>query len=168
MGCGMVRKIDELGRVVLPKEMRRILNIKTGSSVEMVIDENNRIVLSKFSEIENVLNMAMGLGKILFEKLDLKCLICDDDKVLGVVGESKKDFLGKKILYIKDMEIKTMKINMFLDTIRKDEITIYPIILQGFVKGYILVFGNNLKTNNVKLLLDYFSVLIEDWFDFKV
>ena len=39
MSCGMVRKIDELGRVVLPKEMRRVLNIKTGSSVEMIINE---------------------------------------------------------------------------------------------------------------------------------
>ena len=63
MSCGMVRKIDELGRVVLPKEMRRVLNIKTGSSVEMVINENNKIVISKFSEIENVLSMANNLAQ---------------------------------------------------------------------------------------------------------
>ena len=45
MGCGMVRKVDELGRVVIPKEMRRVLNIKTGSSVEMFIGENNEVIL---------------------------------------------------------------------------------------------------------------------------
>ena len=39
MGCGMVRKVDELGRVVIPKEMRRVFNIKTDSSIEMSIND---------------------------------------------------------------------------------------------------------------------------------
>ena len=47
MGNGMVRKVDELGRVVIPKEMRRILNIKTGSSIEMFINDQNQVVLKK-------------------------------------------------------------------------------------------------------------------------
>lgn len=161
MGCGMVRKIDELGRVVLPKEMRRVLNIKTGSSVEMVIDENNKIVISKFSEIENVLSMAKCLGEILYEKLNLKCLICDDDKVLNVVGDSKKIYLHKKVLGQCKKNC-TIKLNKFLNVDVEEDAKVFPIVLQGFTKGFIVILSNNFNSENVELLIDYFSFLIKD------
>ena len=161
MSCGMVRKIDELGRVVLPKEMRKILNIKTGSSVEMKISEDNKIVLSKFSEIENVLFMAKSLGNLIFEKLNLKCLVCDDDKVIAVCGESKKEYLHKKVLLNFD-NIKMVKIENFLEVKNNEEVCIYPIIMQGFVKGYVVVWDNKLKNNNIDILVDFFSSLIND------
>ena len=162
MSCGMVRKIDELGRVVLPKEMRRILNIKTGSSVEMEIDENNKIVLSKFSEVENVLSMANCLGEIVYEKLNLKCLICDDDKVLCVCGESKKEFLHKKVLVNEFKKPKLINLNKFLDVENVEEVCVRPICLQGFNKGFIVVWENSLQNDRIDILIEYFSCLIKD------
>ena len=64
MRSAMVRKVDELGRVVIPKEMRRVLNIKSGSSVELDVNENNEIVLKKFSELSNAAIFAEKLANI--------------------------------------------------------------------------------------------------------
>ena len=100
MGCGMVRKVDELGRVVIPKEMRRILNIKTGSSIEMFINDNNQVVLKKFSEISNILLFAQNLADVIFDNLNLPCLISDDEKILVVKGLNKKEYLDKKIIQL--------------------------------------------------------------------
>ncbi|NCB48310.1 MAG: AbrB/MazE/SpoVT family DNA-binding domain-containing protein [Clostridia bacterium] len=97
MSCGMVRKVDELGRVVIPKEMRRILNIKTGSSIEMIINDENEVVLKKFSEMNNISKFAEVVADILFEEFNVPCLVCDEDKVIFSKGVSKKDFLNKKI-----------------------------------------------------------------------
>ena len=94
MGCGMVRKVDELGRVVIPKEMRRILNIKTGSSIEMFINDQNQVVLKKFSELENVNAFIDALIKTIYECFNFACFVCDDEKVLNVYGVSKKEFLS--------------------------------------------------------------------------
>ena len=90
MGCGMVRKVDELGRVVVPKEMRRVLGIKPGSSVEMSIDTQNNVVLKKFSEIENLGFFAQTVADVLFEVTDNPVCICDDERVVACKGVSKK------------------------------------------------------------------------------
>lgn len=97
MSCGMVRKVDELGRVVIPKEMRRILNIKTGSSIEMIINDENEVVLKKFSEMNNISNYAEVVADILFDEFNVPCLVCDEDNVVFCKGVSKKDFLNKEI-----------------------------------------------------------------------
>lgn len=94
---GLVRKVDELGRVVIPKEMRRVLNIKTGSSIEMFIEEN-RVVLKKFSEIENVKTLAESLSSVLFDTYHEDLLVSDDERVLICKGANKKEFLNRKIL----------------------------------------------------------------------
>lgn len=121
MSCGMVRKVDELGRVVIPKEMRRVLNIKTGSSIEMIINDENEVVLKKFSEMNNISNYAEVVADILFEEYNLPCLVCDEDKVIYCKGVSKKEFLNKK----KPPENK--------------EWFICPVNFDGFEGGYIML-----------------------------
>ena len=161
MSCGMVRKIDELGRVVLPKEMRRVLNIKTGSSVEMFINGDNKIVISKFSEIENALSFAKNLGDIIFEKLNLKCLICDDDKVVNVFGFSKKEFLNKKVIINENFNFKKTKMCEVIDVSNNDEVCAYPIKSMGFSSGYVVVLGGEEKEEYIKILISFFNALID-------
>jgi len=121
MSCGMVRKVDELGRVVIPKEMRRILNIKTGSSIEMIINDYSEVVLKKFSEMNNISNFAEVVADILFEEYGVPCLVCDEDKVIYCKGASKKDFLNKKILN------------------KNDEWFVCPVNFNGFLGGSIML-----------------------------
>ena len=51
---GIIRKVDELGRIVIPKEIRKILDIKSGSSLEIGVNDQKELVLKKFSEVKNM------------------------------------------------------------------------------------------------------------------
>ena len=154
MGCGMVRKVDELGRVVIPKEMRRILNIKTGSSIEMSINEKNQVVLEKFSEMSNVLFFADNLISVVYDELKLPCLLTDDEKVLVVKGVNKNNFLDKKLL--ENFKTKTKNFyfqeKVFLEnqTQTYDGTYIFTITSEGFDNGYLIVFSNE-KINDDQL-----------------
>lgn len=121
MGCGMVRKVDELGRVVIPKEMRRILNIKTGSSIEMIINDDNEVVLKKFSEMNNIVGYAQTVADILFQEFSIPCLVCDEEKVVCVRGVLKREFLHKP------------------SPLSSPEWEVFPVNFGGFTGGYILL-----------------------------
>ena len=153
MGCGMVRKVDELGRVVIPKEMRRILNIKTGSSIEMFINDENQVVLKKFSEVSNIIIYAENLAGIIFDSFNLPCLISDDEKIVVCKGLSKKEFLDKNIPQFNigsqeflDVLLDEEKFNMLGSTHAHKYI--FAIINEGFESGYVFVFSNE-KLNDV-------------------
>ena len=76
---GVIRRIDELGRIVIPKEIRKSLRIKNGESLEVYLDGDS-IILKKFSQIES-----------------LESIVTDRDKVVAVSGPLKKKYLGKNI-----------------------------------------------------------------------
>jgi len=170
MSCGMVRKVDELGRVVIPKEMRRILNIKTGSSIEMFINDSNQVVLKKFSELENILELGEALVEVVFNTFNLKCLIVDDDnKVVNLKGLPKKDFLNCKIDFLKtennfiNESIYTKKIEC---SIEEDFATIFSIISEGFNCGNLVCFHKmeNLDSKTqeeILVLVKFFSSLLK-------
>ncbi len=154
MGCGMVRRVDELGRVVIPKEMRRILNIKSGSSVEMSINDNNQVVLEKFFEINNIYSSAENLANIVYEELQLSCLVCDDEKVIICKGINKKEYLNRAIL---NQKIKNKSCEEFLNTpiingqISVPEFTyIFTLSSEGVDSGFLIVLCENKLEENIK------------------
>lgn len=170
MGCGMVRKVDELGRVVIPKEMRRVLNIKTGSSVEMFIGENNEVVLKKFSELSNVLMFAENLAETIYDNNNTACLVTDDEKVLVCKGVPKKEFLDKKInldILEKDNDFFVLDKNTsFLNNQENlfNNNYIFPIFCDGFKCGFIVLLTDNVLSDeelrNVILLKTFLSNLL--------
>ena len=173
MSCGMVRKVDELGRVVIPKEMRRILNIKTGSSIEMFINDNNEVVLKKFSEITNVLLFAENLAEVIFYYLNLPCLISDDEKILVVKGVNKKEYLNKKIVNLnnknnnqKDYFILNKEEQFLLENKNNFENNyIFNIYSEGIETGYIYILSENIlpdnKISNIIILKKFLSNLLK-------
>lgn len=104
MRSAMVRKVDELGRVVIPKEMRRVLNIKSGSSVELDVNENNEIVLKKFSELSNAAIFAEKLANVVYSTYNIPCLVSDDDRILFAKGVNRKNYEGKQIEFELDSQ----------------------------------------------------------------
>ncbi len=155
MSMGMVRKIDELGRVVIPKEMRRVLNIKTGSSVEMVINDNKEVVLKKFYEIDNVLDFAKDLSDIIFDKLNLANIICDEDKIVA-----SKGFKGGE----KYFDLVTS--NVTREPINLDDKILYilPITSDGYEVGRVCTFFQDFdeeKVSKVALLVTFASMFLK-------
>ncbi|MFI3167699.1 MAG: stage V sporulation T C-terminal domain-containing protein [Bacillota bacterium] len=78
---GIVRRIDELGRIVIPKEMRRTLSIKVGDSLEIFAD-GEQLVLKKYQEILKIEKFAQTLCDSVSEATGYMVLICDSRKVI--------------------------------------------------------------------------------------
>ena len=93
---GIVRRIDELGRVVIPKEIRRTLRIREGDPLELFTDRDE-LMLKKYSPIASIERFAESTAKSLNEQSGYLAVICDTDAVLAAYGPNKKSFTGKRV-----------------------------------------------------------------------
>ena len=93
---GIVRRIDELGRVVIPKEIRRTLRIKEGDPLE-IFTERDELMLKKYSPIATLERFSEATARSLHDLSGKLSVICDTDGVLFAAGEGKKDFDGKTL-----------------------------------------------------------------------
>ena len=93
---GIVRRIDELGRVVIPKEIRRTLRIREGDPLELFTDRDE-LMLKKYSPIASVDRFAEGTAKSLSEQSGLLAAISDSDVILAASGLGKKQLAGKTV-----------------------------------------------------------------------
>lgn len=96
MSTGIVRRIDELGRIVIPKEIRKNLRIKNGDNLEILVEGEN-ITLRKYSQIENVMDMASVYAESFYQVLKYNIIITDTDKVVAAAGNLKKKYLNMGI-----------------------------------------------------------------------
>jgi AbrB family transcriptional regulator, stage V sporulation protein T len=94
---GIVRRIDDLGRVVIPKEIRRTLRIREGDPLEIFVDRDGEVILKKYSPISELGDFAQEYAESLYEHSGHIALISDRDTVIAVAGGSKKEFMNKNI-----------------------------------------------------------------------
>lgn len=94
---GIVRRIDDLGRIVIPKEIRRTLRIRERDALEIFTDRDGEVILKKYSPIADLEDFAQEYAESLFESTQHACLITDRDAFLAVAGSGKKAYLGKSI-----------------------------------------------------------------------
>ena len=94
---GIVRRIDELGRVVIPKEIRRTLRIREGDPLEIFTDREGQIILKKYSPIGELTEFAQEYCDSLYESTSHTAMIADRDFIIAIAGGSKKEYLDKRI-----------------------------------------------------------------------
>jgi len=94
---GIVRRIDDLGRVVVPKEIRRTLRIHEGDPLEIFTDSNGSVVLKKYSPIGELSEYARYFSQAIGNVIGRTVVICDRDNVISASGERKKDYAEKRI-----------------------------------------------------------------------
>ncbi len=94
---GIVRRIDELGRIVIPKEIRRTLRIREGDPLEIYTDREGGIILRKYSPIGELASFALDFSEALAGTLGVTVVICDRDTVLAASGEYKKDYMERPV-----------------------------------------------------------------------
>lgn len=149
---GMVRRLDNLGRIVIPKEIRKQLGIMEGEPLEIFLNENGQVLLNKTTLFKNLIQLLTKLCESVYEILEIPTLICDKEKILCVAGLSKsklenstisnelKALLLEKSNYIASVSTKTkiIKLTDNLDVDIKGEL-IYPIIIDGFSEGLIIL-----------------------------
>ena len=94
---GIVRRIDELGRVVIPKEIRRTLHFREGDPLEIYTDKEGGVVLKKYSVVGDIENCAREYADSLHRSLGLTAIITDKDNIVSVSGQWKKELAGKHL-----------------------------------------------------------------------
>ena len=148
---GIVRRIDELGRVVIPKEIRRTLRIRESDPLEIFTDREGEIILKKYSPIGELSLFAQQYAESLSQTLNCLVCICDMDQIVASAGIGKKEFQEKylsgqiqKILESRNV-VSVMKEDRGFTTViagQPEEYTgemITPIICEGDVIGGILL-----------------------------
>lgn len=94
---GIVRRIDDLGRVVIPKEIRRTMRIREGDPLEIFTASDGEVIFKKYSPIGEVSNTAKQYAEVLGRSTDLPVLIFDRDHVISCAGIPKKEVLDRRV-----------------------------------------------------------------------
>ncbi|MBD5646004.1 stage V sporulation protein T [Clostridium botulinum] len=149
---GIVRRIDDLGRVVIPKEIRRTLRIREGDPLEIFTDREGGVILKKYSPIGDLSEFSKGYTDSLQQTIGNIVMICDKDTVISISGAPKKEYLEKKISYDLEKIIEERKTVYFGDdnkavSIYDDEDVdekysaqvISPIIAEGDTVGAVII-----------------------------
>ena len=94
---GIVRRIDDLGRVVIPKEIRRTMRIREGDPLEIFTDRDGEVIFKKYSPIGELLSFASQYADTLYKTCTNPIIICDRDTVVAYAGLPKKECADRKI-----------------------------------------------------------------------
>ena len=94
---GIVRRIDDLGRVVIPKEIRRTMRIREGDPLEIYTDREGEVIFKKYSPIGELAQFASQYAETLYKTCGLAVVICDRDAVIAVAGVPKKDYVERSL-----------------------------------------------------------------------
>ncbi|MFC0525648.1 stage V sporulation protein T [Pontibacillus salicampi] len=153
---GIVRRIDDLGRVVIPKEIRRTLRIREGDPLEIFVDREGEVILKKYSPISELGDFAKEYADALFDSLGHTVLICDRDEFIAVAGGSKKEYLNKNIgkkveQAIQDRSVITDGNESTVEVVEGNEESISsyvigPIIANGDPIGCVMIIGKEGQT----------------------
>ena len=157
---GVVRRIDDLGRVVIPKEIRKTLRIKEGDPLEIFTDNDGEVILKKYSPIGELSEFATEYAETLAKTTGHIACITDKDTVIAVSGGAKKEYLEQSISdelekILEDKENYTSKENNDLAVpITKNDNkerrfnsqVVYPIISDGDVIGSVILLSKDAGT----------------------
>ena len=94
---GIVRRIDDLGRVVIPKEIRRTMRIREGDPLEIFTDHEGEVIFKKYSPIGEMSGFAAQYAETLYKTCGLSVVICDRDAVIACAGVPKKEYTDRKV-----------------------------------------------------------------------
>lgn len=163
MNIGTIRRIDNLGRIVIPKEIRKVLKIKNGDNLEIFIKQDN-IIMKKYSQLTKMIDIGKIIIEILKETINGDIFITDKDKIILTSGKNLEKYNDKElseelenILNNRQMIIKENSyINLTGSTKEKTNYIIKPIIEKGDLYGSLIMLTkekiDEIKINSVNML----------------
>lgn len=154
---GIVRRIDDLGRVVIPKEIRRTHRIKEGDPLEIFTDREGEVIFKKYSPIGELGDFASSYADALSKSSGLGVCITDKDNIIAVSGVPKKELQEKRVSdeiekIMNDKEKFIKKDSEKRSFAVADGISRYyagvvmPIISEGDTVGSVVMFSDNDKS----------------------
>ncbi|HHT89841.1 MAG: stage V sporulation protein T [Bacillota bacterium] len=106
---GIVRRIDDLGRVVIPKEIRRTLRIREGDPLEIFVDRDGEVILKKYSPIGELGDFAQEYSDSLYETTGHVAIITDRDAVVAISGAPKKQWMDKAVVAVVEQAMESRR-----------------------------------------------------------
>lgn len=156
MECkGIVRRVDELGRIVLPREMRKSLNIRVGSKLEIGFVDGNKLLLTKYSEMSTLREYSEAVTTAISVSIEHDVLITDMETVLSTnkkkylnraLSEEVQELIYKKEIVIKKQDDGSEMLQFFPNT--ENEFCcqlIVPIVKDGDAIGSIIILASENK-----------------------
>ncbi len=157
---GIVRRIDDLGRVVIPKEIRRTLRIREGDPLEIYTATDGEVIFKKYSPVGEMSTFAAQYADVLSRISSMPTLVCDRDHVIAAAGVSKREYLERRVTsvlesYMENRRSYNAHTNSVDDVqpvegIEHAAAVIYPIIASGDVTGAVVM----LKGESIKIPTD--------------
>lgn len=151
---GIVRRIDDLGRVVIPKEIRRTMRIREGDPLEIFTTKDGEVIFKKYSPIGELSDFAAQFTESIYKSSGKICIVTDKDNILAVSGAPKKELLDKRIASDLENLIDT-KTNYIVKKDKSDAINLIednekyyvgslsPIITEGDCIGCVIIAGSD-------------------------
>ncbi len=154
---GIVRRIDDLGRVVIPKEIRRTLRIREGDPLEIYTATDGEVIFKKYSPVGELSTFASQYADVLSRISSMPTLVCDRDHVIAAAGVSKREYLERRVTSVLENYMENRR-SYSAHTNSVDEVQpvegmehpasiIYPIIASGDVTGAVVM----LKGDTIKI-----------------
>ena len=94
---GIVRRIDELGRVVIPKEIRRTQRIRPSDPLEIFTTGDGEVIFRKYSPVAELSTHALETAEVLARSLGQPVLVCDRDHVVSAAGATRRELEGRRV-----------------------------------------------------------------------
>ena len=170
---GITRRIDDLGRIVIPKEIRKNLKIKENEILEIFID-NEEIILKKFSSFNDMEKILFNYVETLNKITGNNIFITDRDKIISCLENKKFDYLNKQvgdtINYVIDSRTPILSNDSNKLELKENEVLninyyIYPIITNSDILGVIIMTSNNKIEEKDKISLEIVSKLISNYIE---
>ncbi len=149
---GIVRRIDDLGRVVIPKEIRRTLRLRDGEPLEIFTSQNGEVIFKKYSPIGELGELTASYMQTLHKMTGMLCAICDKDHITVCAGLPKKELEGRRITgQIEQLLLNRQKYTDTKNPVPAIEGTQYkafcviPILEDSDITGALLLLDNGTK-----------------------
>ena len=169
---GIIRRIDDLGRIVIPKEIRKTLRIKNGENLEIFVNENENIILKKYSQINKLKDLSEEIAETINRTIKKTIIITNTEKIVTVKGNNKNKYENQNIseeiikkIYNRKELYQNEKIKI---TTEEEEISyaLVPIIASGDIIGSVIVLSEDKTLEKqdfiiTKIVADFLSKYIE-------
>lgn len=150
---GIVRRIDDLGRVVIPKEIRRTLRIREGDPLEIYTATDGEVIFKKYSPVGEMSVFAGQYAEVLSRISSLPTIVCDRDHIIAAAGVSKREYLERRVSSVLENYMENRKsyaaTQQTVNDIQPVEgvdcyaSVIYPIIASGDVTGAVVMLSSD-------------------------
>lgn len=149
---GIVRRIDDLGRIVIPKEIRRTMRIREGDPLEIYTSPDGEVIFKKYSPVGEISGTASQYADVLSKVGGCPAVICDRDHVIAVSGISKKEIIERRVSGSLEDLIEQRKSYTYksredkrlnpIEGIDRYALACSPILAQGDVNGAVIMLAD--------------------------